>query len=716
MSKKIAYETLDFRAGERLDITKINKALKKFYSFEYFNDIKVEENEGRVTFVFEEKPSISNIQINGYKTKQSDLDEIYRQIGLKKGNFYSLGIEKEAKKKLLKILQDDGYINSVVEAEVNNINRQSVSIIFNVNEGDNIIIKKASYYGAKHLNAEDFDKVTANKQIQSFPWFFGRNDGKIHLNQLGYENYRINDLYYQNGYLDSTVSKPFMKIDFASDSANLSFFIKEGKRYTTSSIKILLPKKIKSKLNLQKGLQLKKNQYFDIKKLREDVKFIKTKIANLGYAFAEVKYDIKKDSKNHKVNVIFLTNLGKKVYIKDVIISGNSRTLDRVIRRNIYLAPGDLFSLSDLKQSTAKLRRTGFFKTVRIEQERLSENKMNLLVHVKEASTGKIVFGGGYGSYDGFLINASINDRDIFGSGLGLGFSIDYSDKENTYSLSLNNPAIRDSEYTGNFKIYNTDNEIDYDHYQLEKKTQGFSASAGKELIRNVYSGATYKLEQVKEDYVKDDDGYEGNMPVNTDYLLSSITPYINFDDTDNFFTPRHGMKAGTSLEYAGLGGQAKYLKSLNYFKFYYGLKKLVGMDLIFKYRLSVNMLFNEGYVSQGDTFYLGGPGSVRGYESYAFGPDYNTYDNDQPYKRFAANSFELSFPLVPAANLRWSIFYDLGMIGVNNFNQVKKAGTGIVVEWISPAGPMQLIFSKPLMAEAGDDTSHFTFNLGSKF
>ncbi len=715
MSTKIAYESLDFRVGEKLDIGKINKSLKKFYSFEYFNDIKVEENKGKITFVFEEKPSISNIQINGYKTKQSDLDQIYRQIGLKKGNFYSLGIEKEAKKKLLKILQDDGYINSVVEAEIDKLNKQSVSIVFNVNEGDNIIIKKASYYGAKHLGRKDFDKVIANKQIQSFPWFFGRNDGQIHLNQLEFENYRINDLYYQNGYLDSTVSKAFMRIDFASDSADLSFFIKEGKRYTTSSIKILLPQKISSKLKLYKGLELKKDKYFDIKKLREDAKFIKTKIANLGYAFAEVKYDIKKDSKNHKVNIIFHTNLGQKVYIKDVIISGNSRTLDRVIRRNIYLAPGDLFSLSDLKQSTAKLRRTGFFKTVRIEQERLSENKMNLLVHVKEASTGKIVFGGGYGSYDGFLINASVNDRDIFGSGLGLGLSVDYSDKENTYSLSLNNPSIRDSEYTGNFKIYNTDNEIDYTGYELEKKVEGFSTSIGKELIRNVYTGASYKLEKINEEYVKDD-SYTQGTPDNSDYLLSSITPYINFDDTDNFFTPRHGMKVGTSLEYAGLGGEAKYLKSLNYFKFYYGLKKLTGMDLIFKYRLSVNMLFNEGYVSQGDTFYLGGPSSVRGYESYAFGPDYTTNTNNQPYKRFAANSVELSFPLVPAANLRWSLFYDFGMIGVDNFDQVKKAGTGVVVEWISPAGPMQLIFSKPLMVQTGDDTSNFTFNLGSRF
>ena len=134
-----------------------------------------------------------------------------------------------------------------------------------------------------------------------------------------------------------------------------------------------------------------------------------------------------------------------KVYINDVIISGNNKTLDRVIRRNIYLAPGDLYNLTDFKDSQNALNRTGFFETVKIERQKVSENKMNLSVTVSEAPTGNLILGGGYGSYDGFMFNASVNDKNIFGSGLALKFSLDYSKKKDNYTLSLSNPAINDS-------------------------------------------------------------------------------------------------------------------------------------------------------------------------------------------------------------------------------------------------------------------------------
>lgn len=714
ISEKIALETININNDDNIDIAKINASVKKFYEFGYFDDVYVTEENGILTYHFKEKPSISNIEIEGYKTRTEDKQMVLTSIGMKKGSMYTEAKVEKAKDNLLKELEKDGFVNSVVEIEKETINEKSVSITFFVNKGEPVIIEKVNYIGSDNLDAGDFEDVTANKEKEFMGWFYGRNDGEAKIDQLEYEHLRINDLYYQKGYLDSKVKPAYMEIDFNSNKAELDFSIEEGEKYTTNTITIYVDASIIDPQQLKEDLKLTQGKDFNIKKLREDVEMMKTAVGDLGYAFADIKYDIQKDQEKHTANIVYNIIPGEKVYINDVQIKGNSRTLDRVIRRNVYMAHGDLYSQTDYKDSINKLKRTGYFENVEIQQKRLSPNLMDLVVNVKEAPTGNIVLGGGYGSYDGMLLNASVNDRNVFGSGLGVGVSVDWSKRQNNYQLSLTNPAINDSSYNGSIEVYNKENEIEYDDYELNREINGFAIGAGKELFRNFYAGLKYKLEDITEDYDPDDDISDDDVPEDQDYILSSITPYVNFDNTDDYNIPRNGIKAGTSLELAGVGGDAEFAKSLTYFKYFYGLESLIDKDWIIRYRAKVNMLFDMGFVTQGETFYLGGPSTVRGYESYAFGPDDSR--RDEPYKNMFANSIEVSFPLIPSANMRWGLFYDYGMIGEDSFSEITRSGTGALFEWISPVGPLQLIFSKAIGAESGDETSSFEFSLGSKF
>ncbi|RXJ98347.1 outer membrane protein assembly factor BamA [Arcobacter sp. CECT 8986] len=719
ISSKIADETLGLKPGEELDVNKVNKALKEFYKFGYFDDISVKTENGKLQFIFQEKPSIANLEVNGYKSREEDIDSLKALMGLKKGSMYSTQRAKKAKQVLLSELEKDGYINSIVEVEVEPITQSSVSVVFNVNKGDEIVIKKVNYVGANKLGSSDFEDVTANKEEDFISWWFGQNDGELKLDQLDYEKPRINDLYFQNGYLDAKVQDPFLKVDFASNQARLDFFINEGEQYTTNSIKIYVDESILKSKDLYPELELKKDRTFNIADLRKDVEFIKTKISDLGYAFAQVKYDINKDKKNAKADIVFNVIPGKKVYINDVKISGNSRTLDRVIRRNIYLAPGDLFSLTDYKDSISKLKRTGYFDDVQVEQKRISEDRMDLAVKVVEARTGNIILGGGYGSYDKMMINAAISDNNIFGSGLGVSLSTELSARESDFTFKLTNPAINDSKYNGDIEIHNEDTEIDRDNYELDKKTVGFSVGLGKEFFRNFYAGARYRLDFIDESYDYDDDFKKDASKEyydDTDYITSSITPYINFNNTDDFYLPRSGIKAGTSLEIAGLGGDSKYLKSSTYFKYFYSLEDAFDLDWIFRYKTSLKMIIDNGQINQGDSLYLGGPKSLRGFKSYAFGPDNDDGIKEDPYKRLYTNSVEMSFPLVASAKMRWGVFYDYGMTGEDSFSQVTRSSTGALFEWVSPVGPLQLIFAQPIDDESGDDTSSFEFSLGSSF
>ncbi len=718
MSSRIANETLDFKVGDQLNIPKVNEAIKKFYKFGYFTDISVQNNDGVLQFIFKEKPVVANIDMTGYKEREEDLELLYSKMGIKKGSLYTKKRLEIAKKTLLNELEKEGYVNSVVEVETENINEHSIALTFDVNKGEEIIIKKVNYFGAKNLEADDFEDVTANKQEDYFSWFYGQNDGEVKLDQLPYEQPRIRDIYFQHGYLDSEVKKPFMKVDFTSNNAVLDFFIKEGTQYKTNNIQIKLDKKILDPKNLYEDLSLVKGRTFNIKKLRKDLEFIKTSVADLGYAFATVKYDLNKDKKNSKVDVVYTVTPGEKVYINDVIISGNGRTLDRVIRRNVYLAPGDLFNLTDFKDSKNKLKRSGFFETVEISQKRVSKNKMDLLVKVKEASTGNIIMGVGYGSYDGFLLTAGIKDTNVFGSGKTASVKIDFSKHKNDLNLFLKEPAINDSKYNGSFNIYSKTSEIEYStpDYTFEKNSIGFEIGAGRELFRNAYAGLFYKLETVKEEYGDDDtsDGYNPfTFKTNEDYILSSVKPYISYDSTDDYTFPRNGMKASTSLEFAGLGGDAKFMKSNTSFKYFHSLEKDFDLDWIIRYKAALRFLVDNGKITQGDSLYMGGINNLRGYKAYAFGPESST--NEPALKKSFTNSLELSFPLY-SEKVRWNIFYDYGMIGENSISETKRSSTGAAIEWISPVGQIKLIFAQPMNDEPGDQTSSFEFSLGQSF
>ena len=720
LSPEILNETLAMKVGDELNKDKLNDALLKFYKYGYFDDITMENENGNLKFIFKEKPSIANVDIKGYKSRAEDLDSVRTAINLKKGAMYTEKRIKEAKEKLLKILESEGLINSVVETEIEHINDKSLKVTFNVNKGDEIIIKKANYHGADNLEQDDFDTVTANKEIEFASWWFGQNDGEVKIDQLKYDSKRISELYYEKGYLDAQVKEPFLDVDFASNQAKLDFFMTEGEKYTTNSIKIYLDSSIVDPETIYPELKLIIGNTFNIKKLRKDQEYIRTQVADKGYAFVDVKFDLVKDEKNKKVDVVYNVIPGKKVYINDVKISGNTKTLDRVIRRDVYLAPGDLYNLTDFKSSTNKLKRSRFFENVQIEEKRVSDEKLDIIVKVTEAATGSLMLGGGYGSYDKMMVNGSITEVNMFGSGLGLGLSADLSARTSKFQLSLKNPAIRDSDYNGEVEIHSSQAEINRDVYDSEIDTKGFSVAVGKQLVRDLYAGTRYRLDFVSENYDYDSTWWANRDTTketykDKDYISSSVTPYLTFDNTDDFYFPREGFKAGASVEYAGVGGDSEYIKPSAYLRYFYSLENLTELDWVLRLKTQAKILIDNGEINQGDSLYLGGAKTLRGYKSYAF-PSNETGYQTEPYKNLWANSAEMSFPLIPSAKMRWGVFYDYGMIGESSFDEIQRSGTGALLEWISPMGPLQLIFAKALNAKPEDDTSSFEFSLGSSF
>jgi outer membrane protein insertion porin family len=204
-------------------------------------------------------------------------------------------------------------------------------------------------------------------------------------------------------------------------------------------------------------------------------------------------------------------------------------------------------------------------------------------------------------------------------------------------------------------------------------------------------------------------------------YSKSSVSVSATFDNTDDYYVPREGISASQSFEMAGVGGDADFWKSRTNFGIYQGLQKWTDFDLILRYKARFNYAHDNGLLPLGEKFYMGGIGSVRGYQSYSISPTEGTELNtDTPFKiggtQTFSNSLEFSVPLVPEAKMRATAFVDYGMIGENSMSEIKRGGYGVSLEWFSPVGPLQLVFANPIGDKAGDDIAHFEFTIGQRF
>lgn len=719
ISESIAKSMLKVEVGDELDVENVDKSIKAFFDQGYFTDIWADEENGVLTFHFVEKPIISKIKMSGWKESDKEVQESLLQI--KKGALYDEKRLQAAKKRIIEALSQEGKIDSVVEIETEYLDNGSVAVEFKVNEGETIIIEEMQYEGVGGLEADVFEPMIANKAHQWMGWFWGRNDGKMQLAELGYDPLRMRDVYMQNGYLDAKVDEPFVRVDFDSYTAQMSYQVSEGIVYRTSGIVLSQEKQVIDNALLREVLQLQLQEPFNIKTFREDADRIKTKIADLGYAFVEVVPDLRKDKENKTVEVVFRIMPGEKVYIRNVVIAGNGRTLDRIIRRELYLGPGERYNLTDLRDSKNALGRTGYFESSTIEEKRIDEKTMDLIVKVKEAPTGNVQLGGGYGSYGGILLSVGVNDRNIFGSGINVGIKLEHSERTQNYSFNISNPRLNDSDFSGNFSIYKSIYE--YNDYTVH--TDGITLGAGHRFTRFISGYLGYNYAAVS--YEDIDPEYFVLNPQLVRYFesynKSSVTVSANFDNTDDYYLPRSGWAISQSFEKSGIGGDANFFKSRSTLNKYNGLEPYLGFDAIFRFKGRFYAAADTGFLPQAEGFYMGGLGSVRGYESYSLP---YIIDKDGNAVRVSAtqtasSNIEMSFPLVPKAKMRFSVFYDLGWIKTDrpelgNVPEMFRMGYGAGLEWFSPVGPLQLVFANPVNADSNDNISHFEFTIGQRF
>ena len=768
LSPSMAKEVSGIHVGDPMDSELIDDSIKNFFEQGYFKDVWVEKKGGTLIYHFDEKPAIANVQIKGYGSGD-DGKKLLEGIGLKKGDLYDESKVAQAKKTLNAKLEAKGNYDSVVEVSTKPVGSNALSIVFEVNKGEKIKIKKLNFIGAKALSKSELETGIVNQEedlLGFIPFYF--HSGDVKVDQLEYDAYRVKETYMKHGYLDAQVSKPLMRVDYSSYSAEIDYQIKEGPQYRVSQVSVsqnipgLNTEELTSKISLKDG------RIFSITKMRKDMKMLEEAAGNLGYAYAKASPNMHKDPEKGTVSIQYQLKAGMPVTINDVLISGNDTTKDRVIRRYIYLAPGDKFNATDLKDSKSALGRTGFFEAVDIQQQRVSDDKINLLVKVKETSTGTISAGGGYGSYEGLMVNASISDKNLFGTGLNTTLGFEISKISKNYNLSFVNPRVWDSRYSLGLSLYKREYEYNYettDGYKVD--TLGGSLNAGREFLRHFYGSVGV--------------GYIDNKSVYSEsYLENSLSNFYNdqyrkasgfaslkFDNTDDFYLPREGFIAALNAEFAQMDGDLTpensvgpytdasgtvregrgytsfdtFTKINARFGAYYGINDWIDYDAIFRFKARYTGIISQDdqYIPIAERLFMGGIGSVRGFNPYSLSPTVTDpvtgFQSRIGGTERASATVEASIPLSEAAKMRLAFFYDYGIIRTDPVlgaggvpldlndpsisqtgDSLTRSSTGVVLEWQSAFGPINLVFAYPINIEDYDQKATFEFSMGSKF
>lgn len=717
ISPLVAQNISGLKIGDTITGYNTNKAITNLFNQGYFDDIYITENNGNLTIHVKEKPIISKLDIEGVVT--NDRTAMEQIIGLKLGQAYDKVALNQVKERVRQFYEVKGYFDTIVETEEEFLDedKSSLHLTVIVNRGENIIIKNVNLVGAKKLKYSDIRPAIANKQREMLGWMWGFDDGKLKTADLPNDPARIQNEYMKRGYLNATVSAPFVNTYMSNYTADLTYYITEGERFRVSEISIEAPEYLElDTKKIIKDLKLRSGKRFNADWIRRDIAKLENLVADKGYAYVEVNPDLKPDNENNTVKINYIIKPHAQIYVRNVTISGNEKTADSVVRREMYLTEGELYNRTDLVDSKNSLRRTGYFDDVQITENVVNDNEIDLNIDVKEAPTGSITGGIGYGSGDGLLLSASVSEKNIFGSGISGYVNAEKSDDQLSGAIGFTNPRIYNSEYSLSGQIY----ARDWDWNDYDEKAYGASATIGRKLGRYTSAYLTYEIEKSKINglnaYYKKAGYQNGNN------LKSSLIPSIVFNNTDDYYLPRSGIIASASLDYSGLGGDIEYLKGNANFNWYFGMKDYIDWDLIFRYKAGAGYFFDDKNLPVNKKLFLGGMRSVRGYDGRSIPKRKICLDSshcnyiETGGKQSFNNSFELSMPLIDRINMRFVTFFDYGMIGDDSWSESKRYSAGAGIEWRTPVGPLQLFWVKPLNKEDYDSTNSFEFTIGARF
>jgi outer membrane protein insertion porin family len=717
------FSYLPVKVGETMTEEKAAQAIRSLFATGLFRDVRVEVEGNVLVVAVEERPAIAQIDFVGMKEFPADqVRKALRDSGIAEGRTFDKAVIEQSEQEIKRQYLTRGRYGVTITTTVTPLDRNRVSINFTVDEGEVAKIRSINIVGNRTFPEKE---LLGLMTLQTPGWltWYTKND-QYSRQKLAGDLETIRSYYLNRGYLDFGIESTQVSITPDKRDIYITINVTEGEKYTVRDVKLggqlLLPE-----AELASLVTVKPGEAFSRQKLAESTKAISDRLGDEGYAFANANAvpDVDKDKRT--VAFTIMVDPGRRVYVRRVNVVGNTRTRDEVVRREMRQLEGAFYDAQKLQQSKRRVDRLNYFSEVNVDTEPVAgtTDQVDVTVKVKEKPTGNLLFGVGFSSSDGLILQASVNQQNIFGSGKAIGLAANTSKVNRNIGLSYTDPYFTVDGMSAGFDIY--DRRFDAQQLNLgDYKTESLGAGAriGFPVTESDRINLGLTVEQTKIDTFADSPqrfidfvNANGNEPT----ALITILSWVR-DRRDSAIWTTSGtiQRASAELTTPPL--------DLRYYKLGYQIGWYYPLTTDFTIALNGEVGYGGGYDGQTlpfyKAFYAGGPSSVRGYEQSSLGPrDANGVLGGS---RKAVGNAELLFP-VPGLgqdrSARLGVFFDAGQVWDEaspfTLSDIKlRYSTGVLFSWNSPFGPLKLSVAQPINSQPGDRIQRFQFQFGQSF
>jgi len=698
------------KPGDLFQAGNLTNDLKAIYAMGYFDDVRIlaEDQPGGKIIIFnvKEKATIRYIRVSGNRFYEDE--KIKENLTVKTGSILNIFRIQNNIERIKALYKEKNFHNVRVTYEIEPRDNNQADLTFVIEEGVKLRIEKITFIGNSAFSQKELKGVMQTSEKGFFFWL--TSSGELNKENLNQDVAKLSAFYHNKGYVDAKVGEP--QVEFKDTWIEVVIKIEEGAQYRVGTF-ALSGDMIMPKEELLKKVKIINEKVYSREILRNDVLNLTDLYSDQGYAYADISPVVDRDPEKRVVNIIYQINKGRQVYFDRILIGGNTKTRDKVIRRELKVYEQELFSGTRLKEGIRNLYRLDYFEDVKVATPKGgSDDSMTLKIDVTEKPTGAFSFGAGYSTLNDFFVMGSISQRNFLGRGQTLQLKGEVGGRTDQYTLSFTEPWLFDIPLSAGFDIYNWN--YDYDSY--EKESWGGTIRFSYRIFDFTRVGIAYgydraDIREIREfaaESIKDLEGIN---------ITSSITTSLTYDSRDRIFNPTEGSEHSLRFQYAGLGGNIGFSKVLAetgwYIPLYWGV---------------VNFLHGKtGYVTENsgmllpdyERFYLGGMNSVRGFDWRGI----HALDENGAEiggEKFVQFNFEILIPISKKLGVVGVLFYDTGNVYGQDESMTLsglRQSVGYGIRWYSPLGPIRLENGYILEPREGESTGgRWEFSMGTAF
>ncbi len=718
------------KPGRNLDTKVISKDLRRIFKTGFFDDVKADFTSGTLTFEVSERKIIQELDYIG--NSEIDDDEIAEVISVKAFQLLDEASIEESLQKIKKSYEDKGFFLTQVDYKIEELIEPpgAVKLKIIVDEKKKVKIKKVRFIGNEGLSEETLKARMLTKPGS----LFGGGNYKEEDVERDYELLKF--LYLNEGYAQVRIDPPKTLVSPDKSGIEVIFKIIEGPKFKIGEISFK-GDLLKTSEEFLEVMASDDQKYFSQQVIMKDLSELQAIYGDQGYAYANIVPRPIMNDKTEIMDLVFQIDKGEKVSIGEIKITGNTKTRDKVIRRELKLIEGELYNETSKRNSLANLNRLGFFKAVDLQPITDSGDPavMDLNVQVEETSTGTLNLGVGFGGFQGFAVQGSMNQTNLFGQGKNVGFSINWSENVNRlFNLNYTDPYFLDTKWSFGVDLYQTLRFLP----DFQETRVGGAIRLGRMLTDYWRTSVRYRLDDTELGFSEGDrldDLYPPEDDKKSEGFTSSLTWFLEYDRRNNRRFPTAGFYSNFSFEYTGLGGDLNYSETSLNLRYY---KPIIG-SLVWRNNfvygfLASNESGRDVPISQ--LYRLGGANTIRGYNWFTLarrrkstvafnklvgqGDPYAAFKQFRPFggtQQFYYN-LEFEWAMVKEAGIKGVVFFDVGQAEDDLSISSLKSAYGAGVRWISPLGPLRFEWGFPIDPDErfGEQKVIFDFSISSTF